>query len=443
MNERRAFPPSKLRPYQKAPLINPSTIAALARASPVSDLPMAFDWRNPDDVAKRLGPVNSKKFSLMTPVDQGGCGNCWACCTATALTDRANIKLITDGKQTIDLLSINFLTECGDLCLYPNNPDDTQNGCMLGCNGSDLGTSFTFLTKTLSGGMTPNSCNPWVTPPHVSEQDVGTLDPDIQFRLYETKERPCQNSLWTKECADTMKQCRECNNIPNNDSDFRVFVQKDSVKLMKDSTTIKQEVYLNGPVGAAFQIFQDFQSKSSSNESFINPPYQESQGIYIQETDDSTNPPEGFHAVVIVGWGSKKIQIPGQSGPPIEVPYWIVRNSWGTSWGTGGYWMHAMANPSQNINMESAMEGVFSGQYDGAGGVISFLPEFKGKQDAIKAANDIVAIQNEENNDNAARRNEAKKRSDAQQSAAKVPWTLIIIIVAIVIGIIGVFIAMR
>ena len=439
MNRQRAFPPSKLRPYQKAPLINPSTVAALARASPVSDLPVAFDWRNQADITKRLG-VKGQQFALTVPVDQGGCGNCWACCTATALTDRANINLINEGKPTIGMLSINFLTECGNLCLYPDDPNDDENGCMLGCNGSDLGTSFNFLTKTLSGGMTPNSCNPWVTPPHVSEQDVGTLYPEKQFALYETIERPCQNSLWTKECADTMKQCRACNYVANNDSDFRVFVQKDSVKLLKDPTTIKQEVYLNGPVGAAFQIFQDFQSQSSSNGSFIDPPYQNSDGVYIQNTDDATNPPEGFHAVVIVGWGSKKIQIPGRSGPPIDVPYWIVRNSWGTSWGTGGYWMHAMANPSQNINMESAMEGVFSGHYDGAGGVISFLPEFKGKQQAIKAADNIAAIQNEEKN-NSVQRNEAKKRSDGSKST--VPWSIIIIIIAIVIGIIGVFIAMR
>ena len=102
--------------------------------------------------------------------------------------------------------------------------------------------------------------------------------------------------------------------------------------------------------------------------------------------------------------------------------------------------MHAMANPSQNINMESAMEGVFSGHYDGAGGVISFLPEFKGKQQAIKAADNIAAIQTEEKN-NSVQRNEAKKRSDGSKST--VPWSIIIIIIAIVIGIIGVFIAMR
>lgn len=34
------------------------------------------------------------------------------------------------------------------------------------------------------------------------------------------------------------------------------------------------------------------------------------------------------HAVVIVGWGN-------QNG----VDYWVGRNSWGTTWGTNGYFL--------------------------------------------------------------------------------------------------------
>lgn len=39
----------------------------------------------------------------------------------------------------------------------------------------------------------------------------------------------------------------------------------------------------------------------------------------------------GGHAVVIVGWGNET------SADGKQIPYWIVRNSWGPEWGDGGY----------------------------------------------------------------------------------------------------------
>ena len=36
------------------------------------------------------------------------------------------------------------------------------------------------------------------------------------------------------------------------------------------------------------------------------------------------------HAVVVVGWGTF-------SFIGFQFPYWVVRNSWGSTWGSGGY----------------------------------------------------------------------------------------------------------
>ena len=51
--------------------------------------------------------------------------------------------------------------------------------------------------------------------------------------------------------------------------------------------------------------------------------YQGTPGINYDQPYDNW---VGSHAVVIVGWGSTVIQ-------SVTVPYWIVRNSWGETWG--------------------------------------------------------------------------------------------------------------
>jgi cathepsin B len=63
-----------------------------------------------------------------------------------------------------------------------------------------------------------------------------------------------------------------------------------------------------GPIAVAFAVYQDFFSYSS--------------GIYSHTSGRLA----GYHAVKMVGYG-----VDG------AVPYWIVQNSWGTSWGDKGF----------------------------------------------------------------------------------------------------------
>ena len=54
------------------------------------------------------------------------------------------------------------------------------------------------------------------------------------------------------------------------------------------------------------------------------------------------------HAVVIVGYGSAETTV---NGVKKLVDYYLVRNSWGTNWGEGGYFrlLRDMAKPNNNI----------------------------------------------------------------------------------------------
>lgn len=69
-----------------------------------------------------------------------------------------------------------------------------------------------------------------------------------------------------------------------------------------------QEIYKNGPVEAAFMVYEDFVTYKS--------------GVYHHVSGSML----GGHAIKILGWGVEN-----------GVKYWLVANSWNTSWGDNGY----------------------------------------------------------------------------------------------------------
>ncbi|VDP90307.1 unnamed protein product [Echinostoma caproni] len=81
-----------------------------------------------------------------------------------------------------------------------------------------------------------------------------------------------------------------------------------SYNVMSDAKQIMYEIMNNGPVEAAFAVYEDFMV------------YQK--GIYSHVTGAWL----GGHAVRILGWGKEKDQ-----------PYWLIANSWNEEWGEDGY----------------------------------------------------------------------------------------------------------
>jgi len=71
---------------------------------------------------------------------------------------------------------------------------------------------------------------------------------------------------------------------------------------------IQSEIYQNGPMETAFTVYQDF--------------FQYKGGVY-QHTSGGM---AGGHAIKVLGWGQEN-----------GVNYWLCANSWGTSWGEGGF----------------------------------------------------------------------------------------------------------
>jgi cathepsin B len=79
-------------------------------------------------------------------------------------------------------------------------------------------------------------------------------------------------------------------------------------KSFTSTSSIQLELMANGPIEVAFTVYQDFMSYKG--------------GIYKHTFGSML----GGHAVKLVGWGQEN-----------GVNYWIIANSWSSSWGENGY----------------------------------------------------------------------------------------------------------
>ena len=77
-----------------------------------------------------------------------------------------------------------------------------------------------------------------------------------------------------------------------------------------DNNAKMNELYNNGPLENVFAVYSDF--------------FYYKDGIY----DHAGGSFEGFHATKTLGWGYDKAT---------GTQYWLVANSWGTSWGINGF----------------------------------------------------------------------------------------------------------
>ncbi|HEU25100.1 MAG TPA: hypothetical protein ENO32_08330 [Mesoaciditoga lauensis] len=92
---------------------------------------------------------------------------------------------------------------------------------------------------------------------------------------------------------------------------------------------IKTMIMKYGSVSVSYSVPADFFGYQS--------------GVYVPvNPGSSSNPYEGGHAVQIVGWIDNYVASNGQT-----YNVWIVRNSWGSSWGMNGYWLQPWVTPQE------------------------------------------------------------------------------------------------
>lgn len=227
----------------------------LPRREPISlvDLPTNFDARDNWPSC----------WSIKQVRDQSACGSCWAFGAVEAMSDRICITT----KANVSLSANNMLS-----CCY---------ACGDGCNGGYPSAAWEYFVHT---GLVTETCDPYPFPScdhHISNSS-----------------NPCpSNEYPTPKCV---KKCTNGGSF--NDKYFGV----DSYSV--DSSNIQAEIYKNGPVEAAYDVYEDFLAYKSGV-------YQHTTGSFL-----------GGHAIKILGWGVEN-----------GTPYWLVANSWNVHWGDHGF----------------------------------------------------------------------------------------------------------
>jgi hypothetical protein len=252
----------------------------------VANIPVEFDARVQWAQCTSIGRVRQ----------QGKCGSCWAfgaveaqadrfCVATSAFATTSNTTSSTrmaessEGGSRVGEPSASNLTSNLTLSVEYLMDCDTQN---MGCGGGLLDDAWDFL---VSKGVPSEECVPY-------QQARGPSQPPI----------PCYA---IQKCLPESAHPPPFHLYRNSDA-FAAGAPWDVVAMQK-------EILSHGPIEVAFQVFSDFTSYRSGT-------YQRTAHARLQ----------GGHAVKLVGWGVDS------SG----VAYWIVANSWGSTWGELGGFFH-------------------------------------------------------------------------------------------------------
>uniref|UniRef100_T1J4N3 Peptidase C1A papain C-terminal domain-containing protein n=1 Tax=Strigamia maritima TaxID=126957 RepID=T1J4N3_STRMM len=207
--------------------------------------------------------------------DQGSCGSCWAFGAVEAMSDR--ICIHSKGNQNVHI-SAEDLVDC---CF----------SCGAGCNGGYPSAAWDYWVHTglVTGGNynTKQGCKPYSIP---------------ECEHHSTGSRPtCNGTLPTPKCQHVCEK------------DYSVSYPKDKHFGSKSYSVysveqIQTEIMKNGPVEAAFTVYEDFLNYKT--------------GVYQHVSGTEL----GGHAIKFIGWGVDN-----------GTPYWLVANSWNSDWGDNGF----------------------------------------------------------------------------------------------------------
>lgn len=211
---------------------------------------------------------------------------------------RLHPKQLNYGEIKIKAVKIPLVVD-----LRPNMPDVYDQGNLGSCTAQAFCAAYQYLKPQFFGSRLFLYYN--------TRQIEGTVPYDNGATLYGTiksikKYGICPDPKWPYIIEQfTNKPSQECYTIALANKSIKSYNVQNDLNLMK--------TYLNAgfPLVIGIAVYSDFESDTVAKTGIV--PMPSNQSIFL-----------GGHAVVVCGYNDTK-------------KVWIVRNSWGSSWGDNGY----------------------------------------------------------------------------------------------------------
>merc|ERR1711871_879868 len=264
----------------------------------VGDLPSDWDWRN----------VNGTGLNLLTESRNQHipeyCGSCWAFGTLSSLNDR--LKIACNGKDQETILAPQVLINCGG------------GGS---CEGGSVGGVFQYMEEN---GLPDETCQNYEATDDFKSQPTGVCE-----TCAPGPSGPGSPGNCTKITNQAMYTLESYGYVLSGGED----VAHDAAGVrVSTADKLKAEIFTNGPLACGIHATPQLDAYGTTTPVDSYPG-----GIYKQDVLF----PMPNHILSIVGWGHDS---------SVNEDYWILRNSWGTYWGTDGYAKIAMGG--HNLGVE-------------------------------------------------------------------------------------------
>lgn len=383
-------PPNKAKSKVQAPPIGPLAFLLSLFQSGVSNITdllnsvksiPAFNWQNQGDIDKYLNPAtrtinvdfwasakqkpwnakntnpsagtadNKTTSAYVGPVmNQGQIGICYSVSSADVLTMRYSIQNDLDNSNGQQLFSIKQIVSCSsDPNSFNTSDVGACNGQNLDCNGGYPSCVGVYIQNK---GVGLNTCS--VTDPldQGCVQCVSTCSSDLaaEQTIFPIPLKPLALTLPNGQVETTNPVI---NYVQYYDSTGKL-VNPKPAEQVTDNDRRELQLYMKthllsqGPMAVCFYVDE------SQQDGFM----QYNGGIFRGNAQGTPN-----HAVTLVGWGTD----------PQYGEYWIVKNSWGTTWGdqnNPGYFNFAMSTSDYNSGYGLDYPQVVPAQ-NGSGGSVS------------------------------------------------------------------------
>lgn len=275
----------------------------------------------------------------LTPVqNQYNCGCCWAFACAAAINDNLVYqKMLSENPD----ISPSYLMSC----------DNDNNKCK---------------------GGNPSSALSWI-----EENGIATN----QFENFSwcSLNDKCTNTNFNSSLSELNNLVPPCKKAPSN---LKVFIKnisrpmnfKTDEEIISNINFIKQKIMENGSLLGGIAVYDNMLQGN-----FLHPQKNPS-AIYLDKVNYHNFEYQkedfnlvGFHAITVVGWGNGKVHsslLGKNDNTFVQVPYWIVRNSWSDAWGVDGYFHLAMYPYNKLCQLEKPLS--LSTNDDFVGGFLFF-----------------------------------------------------------------------